>query len=130
MGLKYLWDTNIAIYFLQNAFPLDASKYIDTILKESAPLISVITEIELMSWTKSTAETTTAIQNFINGSEVLELDRLIKIRTAELRRNYKTKLPDAIIGATALVHGLKLVTHNSKDFSKIEGFIIIDPWDI
>jgi toxin FitB len=37
------------------------------------------------------------------------------------------KLGDAIIAATALVHGLALVTNNTKDFTHIEGLVIIDP---
>ena len=48
MGVKYLWDTNIAIYFLQQQFPPDAEKLIDDLLKESLPCISAITEIELL----------------------------------------------------------------------------------
>ena len=37
-----------------------------------------------------------------------------------LRRIYKTKLPDAIIAATAMVHGLPLITAD-VGFKKIEG---------
>jgi len=42
MGIKYLWDTNIAIYFLQKQFPISAEKFIDDTLQESHPAISVI----------------------------------------------------------------------------------------
>lgn len=40
---------------------------------------------------------------------------------------YYFKLPDAIIGATALSHNLKLVTHNVKDFIGIN-LAISDPF--
>lgn len=46
--MKYLWDTNIVIYYLQQQFPPDAEKFIDTILQDSPPSISVISEIELL----------------------------------------------------------------------------------
>ncbi len=45
MGLKYLWDTNTVIYFLQNQLPLHGQEYLDIVLSDSTPAISVITEI-------------------------------------------------------------------------------------
>ena len=43
--MKYLWDTNTAIYFLQQLFPAGAEKFIDDLLKDEQPAISAITEI-------------------------------------------------------------------------------------
>jgi len=34
MGIKYLWDTNSAIYYLQQQFPASAEKFIDDLLKD------------------------------------------------------------------------------------------------
>lgn len=45
MGIKYLWDTNTAIYYLQQQFPPSAEEFIDSTLSDSIPAISVITEI-------------------------------------------------------------------------------------
>lgn len=45
MGIKYLWDTNIPVYYLQQQFPKNAEKFIDDLLKEEQPIISAITEI-------------------------------------------------------------------------------------
>jgi toxin FitB len=36
---------------------------------------------------------------------------------------------DCLIAASALVHNLKLVTRNTKDFHGIESLEIINPWD-
>jgi hypothetical protein len=33
MGIKHLWDTNTAIYYLQQQFPPGAEAFIDNILK-------------------------------------------------------------------------------------------------
>lgn len=48
MGINYLWDTNTVIYYLQQQFPLSAEKFIDDMLLTEQPVISAITEIELL----------------------------------------------------------------------------------
>jgi predicted nucleic acid-binding protein len=50
MGIKYLWDTNSVIYYLQRQFPLSAEQFMDELLQENQPAISTITEIELLCW--------------------------------------------------------------------------------
>ncbi len=48
MGIKYLWDTNIVIYYLQQQFSPEAEKLVDKFISESDVAISSITEIELL----------------------------------------------------------------------------------
>ena len=127
MGVKYLWDTNTAIYYLQQQFTATAEKFIDNTLKDSGPAISVITEIELLCWKTSEEKDMVVIQNFINDALVYELDKDIKLKTAELRKAFKIKLPDAVIAATALTFGLTLLTNNIRDFKHIDGLILINP---
>lgn len=127
MGIKYIWDTNTVIYYLQQQFPPAAEKFIDESLKESKPCISAITEIELLCWKTATEQDIDVIKNFINDSLVIELEGPIKHKTADLRKRYKIKLPDAIIAATALAYNLTLITRNSKDFEDINGLRVVDP---
>lgn len=47
-----------------------------------------------------------------------------------LRRERKIKTPDAIIAATAIAFGFTLVTNNEKDFKKIDGLSIVNPYTI
>jgi predicted nucleic acid-binding protein len=47
-----------------------------------------------------------------------------------IRRVYKTKLPDAIIAATAIAHNTTLISHNRTDFKKIKGLTLIDPFEM
>lgn len=129
MGIKYLWDTNTVIYYLQQQFPLQSEKLIDELLKDSGPAISVITEIELLCWKTPVENDLKVLNNFIEEAFVIELDRDIKLKTAEIRKVHKVKLPDAVIAATALVYDAALVTRNVTDFKNIDGLKLINPYE-
>ncbi len=130
MGIKHLWDTNTAIYYLQQQFPPLAEKFMDDLLKEEQPIISAITEIELLCWKAATEKDVAVLQNFINDAVVIELEQPIKLKAAELRKVYSIKLPDAIIAATAVVYGFKLITRNIADFKNIPELDLINPWEL
>jgi len=49
------------------------------------------------------------LRNFITDAIIIELQQPIKLKTVELHKTYKLKLPDAI-AATALVYNLRLLT--------------------
>jgi len=98
-------------------------------LKEESPIISAITEIELLCWKTATEKDLEVLNDFINDSLVIELEQPIKLKTAEIRKTFRIKLPDAIIAATALVYGLTLVTRNSEDFNNISGLNTVNPWE-
>lgn len=127
MGIKHLWDTNTAIYYLQRQFPPAAEKFMDKTLKDVGPAISVITEIELLCWKTPTDKDLEVLHDFINDALVFELEKDIKLKTAEIRKAHKIKLPDAIIAATALTYELILLTRNVSDFKNINGMNLIDP---
>lgn len=128
MGIKYLWDTNTAVYYLQQQFPPGAEKFIDDLLKEDQPVISAITEIELMCWKTIAEKDLELLKNFINDALVIELEQPIKLKTADIRKAHRIKLPDAIIAATALIYDLILLSRNLADFGGISGLKIINPW--
>ena len=130
MGIKYIWDTNTVIYFLQQQFPPAAEKFMDETLKDAQPCISSITEIELLCWKTTSDKDLEVLHNFITDTFVIELEKPVKLKTAEIRKQYKIKLPDAIIAATALVYDLILITRNSSDFKNIQGLHIIDPFSL
>jgi predicted nucleic acid-binding protein len=70
------------------------------------------------------------LHNFISDALVIELERPIKLKTAEIRKVHKIKLPDAIIAATAVVYDLTLITRNTSDFKNINGLNVIDPYTV
>lgn len=47
---------------------------------------------------------------------VLAVDAAVADEAARLRRQYRWKLPDALQAAFAVLHGLRLVTRNTRDF--------------
>ena len=130
MGIKYLWDTNTAIYYLQKLFPPLAEQFIDELLMREIPVISAITEIELLCWKTATEKDLNILRNFIKDAYVIELEQTIKEKTADLRKMYKIKLPDAIIAATALIYNLTLITRNTNDFKMIDSLRIFNPHTI
>ncbi len=61
------------------------------------------------------------------AERVLPIDDMIATRCAHLHIPDRRNEADALIAATALVHGLAVVTRNVKDFDET-GVIIFDPW--
>ena len=66
------------------------------------------------------------VKDFIQNANILPLTSSIVKQTILIRRSKKTKTPDAIIAATAIVNDLSLIT-SDKGFDNIKGLKIIDP---
>jgi predicted nucleic acid-binding protein len=129
MKSDYIWDTNTAIYYLQNQFSADAEKLVDNIVIEHQTAISVITEIELLSWKLSTETDIEVLNKFISKCLIYPLDNDVKLQTIRIRKEFKLKLPDAIIAATALAKGKILISRNISDFTRISGLKILNPFN-
>lgn len=61
------------------------------------------------------------------SGRTLSIDRVIAQRCARLHVPNKHGERDALIAATALVHGMTVVTRNVSDFKTI-GVTIVNPW--
>jgi predicted nucleic acid-binding protein len=123
--MKYLFDSNILIYHLRGSLNQRGSNLIlEGLTGEGA--YSIISKIELLGFNQTPAEEQQA-RLFLSGLQELELTSDIAEQTIQLRKNYKIKLPDAAIAATALIHQLTLITRNTSDFLRIAGLDIIDP---
>ncbi|WP_457741672.1 type II toxin-antitoxin system VapC family toxin [Thermococcus sp.] len=128
MGEGFLIDTNILIYYLADAIPEEELPKVEEILRKSFN-VSIITKIEFLGWRGHTPEGFEKSKEFINFAHVIPLTDEIADVAIELRRKIRVKLPDAVIAATALVHNLTLVTRNVKDFEKINGLRIYNPFE-
>lgn len=126
---EYLIDTNVAIDYIGETLPEKSLTMVDGII-DGQFYISVINKIELLGFSGITKNEELKFQQLIYAAVVLGLDEDIAGSTIEIRKQYKTKLPDAIIAATALVNKLIIITRNTKDFEKIKRLEVLNPYDI
>jgi predicted nucleic acid-binding protein len=122
----YLIDTNAGIDYLGETMPLGGLTFMDQVIDKEYSL-SIISRIELYASSKLTEKDEAALDVFTEQSSILNINDSVIDKTIELRRKYKTKLPDAIIAATAIVYDLTLISRNTSDFKNIQGLKVIDP---
>jgi predicted nucleic acid-binding protein len=125
---RYLIDSNAVIDYLGKKLPQAGVTLISKII-DSAPLVSVITKIEVLGY-RAPDDSQILLKNFIEDVVTIGLTDEIINQTIFVRKEYKIKLPDAIIAATAVVFNLTLVTRNVADFKMIHGLNLLDPWNL
>jgi predicted nucleic acid-binding protein len=59
---------------------------------------------------------------------VLAVDGTVSRRAATFHVPDPAPFRDALIGATAAVHGMTVVTRNEKDFVRFGGVDVVNPW--
>ena len=106
-----LFDSNIVIDALKGI-----PEALTTIGSEERPSISVVTRIEVLAGCPDETSMNFA-RSLLATFRVFGLTPAIEAEAVNVRRTARVKLPDAIILATARVHGLTLATRNTKDFS-------------
>ena len=84
---------------------------------------SVITRAELVAGNSATDSVNVLLAPF----RELTVDRAVAERAGRIRRESGTRLPDALIAATALERGLSLVTRNRSDFEGIRQLRLRNP---
>jgi predicted nucleic acid-binding protein len=124
---QYLMDSNVLIDYTMNRIPQENVVFLERLIQEDF-VLSVIIKIEVLGY-KDTPEKMEMMEKLVARAELIPLDEAIIQGAIDLRRNYKLKLGDAIIAATALKRKLTLITHNMADFKKIDGLPILNPYD-
>ena len=109
---RYLLDTNAVIFLLNGslASPLPKGNY----------SISIITEIELLSFAGLSDQEEQKIRDFLSVLDRIPLSDSVRDQAILLRRNNRLKLPDAIIAASALTQQAILLT-NDQTLSAVDG---------
>ncbi len=102
--MRYVLDTNVVIYAEKGT------------LAEGLPFgeyfISVISEIELLSFASLTPVQEQALAGLLADVTVVGIVDDVKRRAIELRRQHRLRIPDAIVAATALALGAILLTND------------------
>ncbi len=62
------------------------------------------------------------------ADRVLPVDEVVARRAAALHVPDPAPFRDALIGGTALRHGMTVVTRDLKDFERFEGLGVLNPW--
>jgi predicted nucleic acid-binding protein len=97
--------------------------------------VSAVTVAELFTWAlraKSPPQRLQAVLDMLNDVSLLDVDfdvarKFGELRAALLDKGQPKPQMDILIAATALVHGLTLVTHNPRDYAVIPGWSF-DDW--
>lgn len=109
--VKPIFDTNVLIYYL-NGVP----EARDELQRYPVKAITIISWIEVMVGADEKVRASTP--DFLEAFEVIALDERGAERTVRLRRDYKLKLSDAAIWASAQVSAMLLVTRDTRDFQR------------
>jgi hypothetical protein len=125
---QYLIDNNAISNFFSGLFTEKGMGFMAEVL-DQIPTISVITEIEALSWINPDKSKEQIVKAFIQDATVLALTPDVVAQCVSIRRSRKIKTPDAIMAATAIVHNLTLITSDS-DFNNIAGLNVIDPFNL
>ena len=119
-----LLDSNIIIYAAE-------SEHADLreMIAERAPAVSAVSYVEVLGYHRLTEEARDYFVAFFAAAPVLPLSQVVLDQAVKLRQIRKMTLGDALVAATALVHGLELVTRNTDDFKWIPSLKTWNPFE-
>lgn len=120
----YTFDTNAIIYYLDED-PAVVAVIEPLLAQDIALFVSVVTELELLSYGGLTDDDIQEIAHLLTSLVVFPLESRLAHLAAALRRQYRLKTPDSIVAATALLTRTTLVTRNVRDFQGIVGLALL-----
>ena len=109
MDVNVVLDTNAVLYLLAGRLA--------QALPQADFYVSVITEMELLSYPLLKSDEEKEIHDFLSDVTIIDLNRNIKQSAIALRRQYRLKLPDAVVAATAQHLKAELFTNDLKMLS-------------
>jgi len=132
--MKVVWDTNTCIRLLKGNSPAIFKKIEN--ISNSDIIIPAIVRFELYYGAyKSDKQNETLIKlnDFLRSFDTIDIDSRVAETAGKIRADLDKKgTPvgpyDLLIAASALSREYKLVTHNTKEFSRIGGLEIED-WE-
>jgi tRNA(fMet)-specific endonuclease VapC len=130
--MNFLLDTDTCSFHVKSP-----SGLVHRFIQYSGGLsISTITLAELFAWAYRRTNPANLLQSIaadlLKDTVVLDFDAVCAeqfgiIRGTMLQQGISVGVPDLMIAATAIVHNLTLVTHNTADYQNIPG-LRLDDW--
>ncbi len=117
-GNKLLLDTNAVLYVL------GGDETLASFLNGKELYLSIISELELLSYKKITQKEIKAITSFLSELTIENISEEIKKATIEIRKSTNLKLPDCIIAATSLTLSIPIIS-SDKHLSSVPGLDIV-----
>ena len=127
MSDPLLVDTNVILDLYHRRFSPEQEAKIKEILEGEQYAISVVNKIELLGYPELLPDEIAFLTKVIGKATIIPLSDEIAEKAIELKQVKRIKLPDAIIAATAIIYGAKVLTRNTKDFENLPGLTYIDP---
>lgn len=130
--MKYLIDTNICIYFLNNV-PVIVDKLKCIPSDEIAISLITLAELQFGAYNSAKVESNLRRVGFLEETvNIVPLSTEVTRKYAEIKAELrKTGNPvddfDILIGATAIANNLTLITNNTRHFSNMAG-ISLENW--
>jgi hypothetical protein len=118
-----LLDSNILIYLAQ-----PGGERLQAQIIAAEPAASLISRVESLGFHRITPAEEARLEKLFAWVEVLPVSDAVADAAVILRKQRRMSLGDSLIGATALLYNLPLVTRNVDDFKHIPGLQIINPF--
>jgi predicted nucleic acid-binding protein len=120
-----LLDSNTIIYAT-----IPEKEQLRQFLSKQDISVSAVSYVEVLGYHKLSSVNKQHFEKFFQTTQMFPISDEVIQKASILRQQKKMSLGDALIAATALIHGLTLVTSNVKDFEWIEDLSVLDPLKI
>ena len=117
-----LLDSNAVIYAVRRQ-PPEYAAY----ATERLCYVSLVSKVETLGYHRIEEEERRRLVRFFAAANRLPITLTVVDRAVALRQRRRMSLGDSLIAATALVHGLRLVTRNTADFRRVDDLELLDP---
>jgi predicted nucleic acid-binding protein len=128
LSSNYLLDTNIFIYYF-NGDLIVQPIFSEIASGNATGLYCPVSWVELLCYPDLSEAEANQIRAFLRSLTCVALTEAVLDRATQIRRDYRVRLPDAMIAACAIETDSILVTRNVEDFQRINRLNLFNPFD-
>jgi predicted nucleic acid-binding protein len=121
-GIKFLLDINFILGVVKQTEPVVKALTERTIALDECAY-SFITRIELLSYSAITPLEIESIESILSATHYLSISQQIENAAIDIRRQHQSKIPDAIIAATAIALNLELLTLDQQLIKRMQDIL-------